>query len=95
MQVLYKTFWYCLFRPAVMDDHWLKWQKQELGSFAGVIVMLGALGVMVIILAVLALVVVKALTMEDAGSSFLQRMMQELAEVWKKEHMVFTKSYSR
>ena len=36
--------------------------KQELGSFAGVIVMLGALGVMVIILAVLALVVVKALT---------------------------------
>ncbi|WP_353173067.1 carbon starvation CstA family protein [Acinetobacter rudis] len=41
--------------------------KQELGSFAGVIVMLGALGVMVIILAVLALVVVKALTHSPWG----------------------------
>ena len=41
--------------------------KQELGSFAGVIVMLGALGVMVIILAVLALVVVKALTNSPWG----------------------------
>ena len=35
--------------------------KQELGSFAGVITMLGALGVMIIILSALALVVVKAL----------------------------------
>ncbi|WP_410209264.1 carbon starvation CstA family protein [Aquirhabdus sp.] len=35
--------------------------KQELGSFAGVIVMLGAFGVMIIILSALALVVVKAL----------------------------------
>ncbi len=35
--------------------------KQELGTFAGIVVMLGALGVMIIILAVLALVVVKAL----------------------------------
>ncbi|MDH2479689.1 carbon starvation CstA family protein [Acinetobacter baumannii] len=34
--------------------------KQELGPFAGIVVMLGALGVMIIILAVLALVVVKA-----------------------------------
>ncbi len=41
--------------------------KQELGSFAGIIVMLGALGVMVIILAVLALVVVKALTNSPWG----------------------------
>ena len=41
--------------------------KQELGSFAGVIVMLGALGVMVIILAVLALVVVKALAESPWG----------------------------
>ncbi|MDQ8934470.1 carbon starvation CstA family protein [Acinetobacter rudis] len=41
--------------------------KQELGSFAGVIVMLGALGVMVIILAVLALVVVKALAHSPWG----------------------------
>ncbi|MEC8886570.1 MAG: carbon starvation CstA family protein [Pseudomonadota bacterium] len=41
--------------------------KQELGSFAGVIVMLGALGVMVIILAVLALVVVKALVESPWG----------------------------
>jgi carbon starvation protein len=41
--------------------------KQELGTFAGVIVMLGALGVMVIILAVLALVVVKALTNSPWG----------------------------
>ena len=41
--------------------------KQELGSFAGVIVMLGALGVMIIILAVLALVVVKALTNSPWG----------------------------
>lgn len=41
--------------------------KDELGSFAGVIVMLGALGVMVIILAVLALVVVKALTNSPWG----------------------------
>lgn len=41
--------------------------KQELGSFAGVIVMLGALGVMIIILAVLALVVVKALAHSPWG----------------------------
>jgi len=41
--------------------------KQELGSFAGVVVMLGALGVMIIILAVLALVVVKALTNSPWG----------------------------
>lgn len=41
--------------------------KQELGSFAGVVVMLGALGVMVIILAVLALVVVKALAHSPWG----------------------------
>ena len=41
--------------------------KQELGSFAGVIVMLGALGVMIIILAVLALVGVKALTNSPCG----------------------------
>ena len=41
--------------------------KQELGSFAGVIVMLGALWVMIIILAVLALVVVKALTNSPWG----------------------------
>ncbi|MDM1763151.1 MULTISPECIES: carbon starvation CstA family protein [unclassified Acinetobacter] len=41
--------------------------KQELGSFAGVIVMLGALGVMIIILAVLALVIVKALTNSPWG----------------------------
>lgn len=41
--------------------------KQELGSFAGTIVMLGALGVMIIILAVLALVVVKALAHSPWG----------------------------
>ncbi|KAA8735515.1 carbon starvation protein A [Acinetobacter qingfengensis] len=41
--------------------------KQELGAFAGVIVMLGALGVMIIILAVLALVVVKALAHSPWG----------------------------
>ena len=41
--------------------------KQELDSFAGIIVMLGALGVMIIILAVLALVVVKALTNSPWG----------------------------
>ena len=41
--------------------------KEELGSFAGIIVMLGALGVMIIILAVLALVVVKALTNSPWG----------------------------
>ncbi|MFW2077534.1 carbon starvation CstA family protein [Acinetobacter sp. ULE_I010] len=41
--------------------------KQELGTFAGVIVMLGALGVMIIILAVLALVVVKALAHSPWG----------------------------
>lgn len=41
--------------------------KQELGSFAGVVVMLGALGVMIIILAVLALVVVKALAHSPWG----------------------------
>lgn len=41
--------------------------KQELGSFAGIVVMLGALGVMVIILAVLALVVVKALAHSPWG----------------------------
>lgn len=42
--------------------------KQELGSFAGLIVMLGALGVMIIILSVLALVVVKALTNSPWGT---------------------------
>lgn len=41
--------------------------KQELGSFVGVVVMLGALGVMIIILAVLALVVVKALAHSPWG----------------------------
>lgn len=41
--------------------------KQELGSFAGIVVMLGALGVMMIILAVLALVVVKALAHSPWG----------------------------
>ncbi len=41
--------------------------KMELGTFAGTIVMLGALGVMVIILAVLALVVVKALANSPWG----------------------------
>lgn len=41
--------------------------KMELGTFAGTVVMLGALGVMVIILAVLALVVVKALTNSPWG----------------------------
>ncbi len=41
--------------------------KQELGSFAGVIVMLGALGVMIIILSALALVVVKALAHSPWG----------------------------
>lgn len=41
--------------------------KDELGSFAGITVMLGALGVMVIILAVLSLVVVKALAHSPWG----------------------------
>ncbi|WP_411621633.1 carbon starvation CstA family protein [Acinetobacter baumannii] len=41
--------------------------KQELGPFAGIVVMLGALGVMIIILAVLALVVVKALANSPWG----------------------------
>ncbi|MDX7939944.1 carbon starvation CstA family protein [Acinetobacter baumannii] len=41
--------------------------KQELGPFAGIVVMLGALGVMIIILAVLALVVVKALAYSPWG----------------------------
>lgn len=41
--------------------------KQELGAFAGIVVMLGALGVMIIILAVLALVVVKALAHSPWG----------------------------
>ncbi|KAF0814992.1 Carbon starvation protein A [Andreprevotia sp. IGB-42] len=42
--------------------------KQELGQFAGVIVMLGALGVMIIILSALALVVVKALADSPWGT---------------------------
>lgn len=41
--------------------------KQELGAFAGVITMLGALGVMIIILSALALVVVKALANSPWG----------------------------
>ncbi|MFP1156749.1 carbon starvation CstA family protein [Acinetobacter baumannii] len=41
--------------------------KQELGPFVGIVVMLGALGVMIIILAVLALVVVKALAHSPWG----------------------------
>lgn len=41
--------------------------KDELGAFTGITVMLGALGVMVIILAVLALVVVKALAHSPWG----------------------------
>ncbi len=41
--------------------------KQELGTFAGVVTMLGALGVMIIILSALALVVVKALTHSPWG----------------------------
>lgn len=41
--------------------------KQEFGPFAGIVVMLGALGVMIIILAVLALVVVKALAHSPWG----------------------------
>ncbi len=50
--------------------------KQELGSFAGVVVMLGALGVMIIILAVLALVVVKALAHSPWVSLVLQQPFQ-------------------
>lgn len=42
--------------------------KQELGPFAGVIVMLGAFGVMVIILSALALIVVKALADSPWGT---------------------------
>lgn len=49
--------------------------KAELGSFAGIVVMLGALGVMIIILAVLALVVVKALIIA-LGVSPLPRQFQ-------------------
>ncbi|KFX22012.1 carbon starvation protein A [Pectobacterium betavasculorum] len=41
--------------------------KQELGTFAGIITMLGALGVMIIILSALALVVVKALAESPWG----------------------------
>jgi len=41
--------------------------RQELGAFAGVITMLGALGVMIIILSALALVVVKALANSPWG----------------------------
>ncbi len=41
--------------------------RQELGAFAGVVTMLGALGVMIIILSALALVVVKALTNSPWG----------------------------
>ncbi|MDN8540091.1 carbon starvation CstA family protein [Erwinia sp. BC051422] len=41
--------------------------KQELGAFAGVVTMLGALGVMIIILSALALVVVKALANSPWG----------------------------
>lgn len=41
--------------------------KEELGNFTGIVVMLGALGVMIIILAVLALVVVKALAHSPWG----------------------------
>ena len=41
--------------------------RQELGTFAGVITMLGALGVMIIILSALALVVVKALANSPWG----------------------------
>ncbi|MGL5633034.1 MAG: carbon starvation CstA family protein [Azovibrio sp.] len=41
--------------------------KQELGPFAGIVVMLGALGVMIIILSALALVVVKALAESPWG----------------------------
>ncbi|MFP5405925.1 MAG: carbon starvation CstA family protein, partial [Gammaproteobacteria bacterium] len=42
--------------------------KQELGSFAGVVVMLGTLGVMIIILSALALIVVKALADSPWGT---------------------------
>ncbi|AOX99204.1 carbon starvation CstA family protein [Jeongeupia sp. USM3] len=42
--------------------------KQELGPFAGVVVMLGALGVMIIILSALALIVVKALAESPWGT---------------------------
>ncbi|SLM63573.1 MULTISPECIES: carbon starvation CstA family protein [Dickeya] len=42
--------------------------RQELGAFAGVVTMLGALGVMIIILSALALVVVKALTNSPWGT---------------------------
>lgn len=50
---------YCLF-PTRRDGKSLgEMAKEELGSFAGIVVMLGALGVMIIILAVLVLVVSK------------------------------------
>ncbi len=50
-----------------MVVHSCEMDKRSLGSFAGVVVMLGALGVMIIILAVLALVVVKALAHSPWG----------------------------
>jgi carbon starvation protein len=42
--------------------------KRELGQFAGVVTMIGALGVMIIILSALALIVVKALTNSPWGT---------------------------
>lgn len=48
--------------------------KQELSTFAGVVTMLGALGVMIIILSALALVMVKALAHSPWGGLPLQRL---------------------
>ena len=58
-----------------MAVHWVKWQSRSL-TFAGIVVMLGALGVMIIILAVLALVVVKALAHSPWVSLVLQPLFQ-------------------
>lgn len=65
-RVRYKTL--VLFISTRRDGRSLgEMAKQELGPFAGIVVMLGALGVMIIILAVLALVVVKALAHSPWG----------------------------
>lgn len=55
--------------------------KQELGPFAGVVVMLGALGVMIIILSALALVVVKALA-DIRGAHLPLRPPSRLRCLW-------------
>ncbi len=60
--------WCCLFLRAVTVARWVSWSKKRWGQPPGVIALVACFMIMVIILAVLAMIVVKALTHSPWGT---------------------------